>query len=531
MSLPPLTRLLALQCALGFASLNALTLSILDRGARANDEGLDTAAINTAIAEVSQAGGGTVLFPAGTYRSHSLRLRSHVELRFEAGAVLVAAPAPSQAGEAGYDPAEPNPWSEYQDFGHSHFHNSLIWGEGLENVSITGPGLIYGEGLSRGNGRASLPVGQFYAYPVGTESPDVLNADGPVSFVPRPDLKPGPFNYPNARDALPDGVGNKAIALKNCRGVLLRDFTILHGGHFALLATGVDNLTIDNLLIDTNRDGMDIDACSNVRISNCSVNSPWDDGICLKASYALGVARPCENVTITNCLVSGFNEGTLHDGRRLREPSRYHGGPMGRIKLGTEASGGFRNIAISNCVFEHCRGLALESVDGAPMEDIVVSNLTMRDIFNAPLFVRLGGRLRTPGNPGASGARRIRIDGLNATVISPEHGILVLGLPGRPVRDLSLSGVNVEFPGGGTLVDARRAYPELEKGYPEPNKFGRTTAWGLLARHVSGLRIHDVRLTTRNIDERPISRFDEVAGLEVSNSSVTLPDTDKRTSR
>ena len=87
------------------------------------------------------------------------------------------------------------------------------------------------------------------------------------------------------------GVGNKAIALKNCRNVLLRDFSILKGGHFGLLLTGVDNLTIDNLTIDTDRDGMDIDCCQNVRVSNCTVNSPWDDGICPKSSYALGYAR------------------------------------------------------------------------------------------------------------------------------------------------------------------------------------------------------------------------------------------------
>ncbi len=80
------------------------------------------------------------------------------------------------------------------------------------------------------------------------------------------------------------GVGNKSIALKNCHNVLLRDISMLHGGHFAILATGVDNLTIDNLKIDTNRDGM-IDCRRNVRISNCYVNSPWDDGICLKSSY------------------------------------------------------------------------------------------------------------------------------------------------------------------------------------------------------------------------------------------------------
>jgi polygalacturonase len=111
---------------------------------------------------------------------------------------------------------------------------------------------------------------------------------------------------PKAEDP---GVANKAIALKNCRNVLLRDFSILHGGHFGILATGVDNLTIDNLKIDTNRDGMDVDCCRNVRITNCSVNSPWDDGICLKSSFALGYARATEMVTISNCLVAGSYEG------------------------------------------------------------------------------------------------------------------------------------------------------------------------------------------------------------------------------
>ncbi len=86
------------------------------------------------------------------------------------------------------------------------------------------------------------------------------------------------------------GVGNKSIALKNCRNVILRDFAILQGGQFGILATGVDNLTIDNLKIDTNRDGMDIDCCRNVRVSNCTVNSPWDDGICLKSSFAPGLS-------------------------------------------------------------------------------------------------------------------------------------------------------------------------------------------------------------------------------------------------
>ena len=168
-------------------------------------------------------------------------------------------------------------------------------------------------------------------------------------------------------------MANKAIALKNCRNVTLRDFSILHGGHFGILATGVDNLTIDNLKIDTNRDGMDMDCCRNVRISNCSVNSPWDDGICLKSSFALGYARATEMVTISNCLVCGsFQEGAMLDGTFKRFADDEKVPRTGRIKFGTESNGGFKNITISNCVFEGCSGLAIETVDGAIVEDVSV---------------------------------------------------------------------------------------------------------------------------------------------------------------
>src|SRR5207253_5882114 len=111
-----------------------------------------------------------------------------------------------------------------------------------------------------------------------------------------------------------NGLGNKAISLKLSRNVTLKDFTILEGGHFGLLATGVDNLTIDNLRVDTNRDGFDIDSCRGVRISNSYVNSPNDDAIVLKSSYALGFPRATENVSITNSQVSAFDLGTMLDG-------------------------------------------------------------------------------------------------------------------------------------------------------------------------------------------------------------------------
>ncbi len=272
----------------------ALFHDVRNFGATGDGKSLDTAAVNRAIEDAANSGGGTVYFPAGNYLCYSIHLKSKVALYLEQGATIVAADPASDASRS-YDPAESNkPWEDYQDFGHNHWHNSLIWGEGLSDVSICGPGLIWGKGLSRGWGA------------------------GPVAEQP--------------------GVANKAIALKNCRNVLLRDFSILHGGHFGILATGVDNLTIDNLKIDTNRDGMDVDCCRNVRISNCSVNSPWDDGICLKSSFALGYARATEMVTITNCLLSGsFEEGALLDGTFKRFP------PMVRRFRAPAASNSARN--------------------------------------------------------------------------------------------------------------------------------------------------------------------------------------------
>ncbi len=80
-------------------------------------------------------------FPAGNYLSVSIRLRSNISLYLDQGATIVAA-EPSKTFR--YDPPEPNPWDAYQDFGHSHWHNSLIWGENLENISILGPGVIWG---------------------------------------------------------------------------------------------------------------------------------------------------------------------------------------------------------------------------------------------------------------------------------------------------------------------------------------------------------------------------------------------------
>jgi polygalacturonase len=444
-------------------------------GASGDGKTLDTAAINQAIETCAKAGGGTLVFPAGSYLCHSIHLRSNVALQLEQGSTIVAADA---SGGHGYDVAESNkPWEAYQDFGHNHWHNSLLWGEGLENVSITGPGLIWGKGLSRG-----------------------WEKESPLAETP--------------------GVGNKAIALKNCRNVLLRDFSILHGGHFGILATGVDNLTIDNLKIDTNRDGMDIDCCRNVRVSNCSVNSPWDDGICLKSSFGLGYARATEMVTITNCFVTGtFEEGTLLDASFKRFASATDAPRTGRIKFGTEANGGFKNITVSNCVFEGCRGLALESVDGALLEDVTISNITMRDV-STPIFMRLGARMRGPEGVPVGAVRRVIISNLVCSDVDAKSCSLISGIPGHAIENVKLSNILIQHRGGGTKEDATRTLEEKEKSYPEPNMFGTTPAQGFFIRHAQGIELSDVKIMAEKDDARPSMVLEDVKGANFSRMNL-----------
>ncbi|MGD0772028.1 MAG: glycoside hydrolase family 28 protein [Candidatus Solibacter sp.] len=399
------------------------SLDVKTFGATGDGKTLDTAAINKTIDAAAAAGGATVLFPAGNYLSYSIHLKSNVTLQLESGATLIAAD-PATDGGGGYDIPEPNQWDMYQDFGHSHFRNSLIFGESIENIAIVGTGRIWGKGLTKG---------------AGAQTP---------------------------------GMGNKSISLKNCHNVLLRDFSILHGGHFGILATGIDNLTIDNLKIDTNRDGMDVDACRNVRISNCYVNSPWDDGICLKADYALGRAKQTEFVTIANCYVSGcWEEGTMLDGTYKKFAPDVRVPHTGRIKFGTESNGGFRNITISNCVFEGCQGLALESVDGAILEDITVTNISMRDIVSAPIFLRLGNRMRGPDNTPVGTLKRVIISNLVCSNCVPGLGSIISGIPGHLIEDVKISNVQILHQGGGTKEDAAYQPPEYEETYPEPTMF------------------------------------------------------------
>jgi polygalacturonase len=483
-------------------------------GAVGDGKAVDSPAINKAIEAAATAGGGTVFFPAGTWLSFSIRLKSNVELYLSQGAIILAADSPLPGQTTGYnggtyDAAEPNTaWNDYQDYGHNHWHNSLLWGEDIHNFGITGPGLIYGKGLSFGAGPGRPPGAP--PRPAGaTVRP----------YTPR---KRGDYPMYQAEQA---GVGNKSIALKNCRNVIFRDFSILKGGHFGLLLTGVDNLTIDNLKIDTDRDGMDIDCCKNVRVSNCTVNSPWDDGICPKSSYALGYARATENLTITNCYVTGTYElGTVLDGTWKKFADDAHVYRTGRIKCGTESNGGFKNITISNCVFEGCHGLALESEDGALCEDITISNITQRDVYESPIFFRLGARLRGPKETTKVGTmQRIAVDNFVSYNNFSRVCSILSGIPDHEIKDIKMSNIYIQHQGGDYADLVKVTPPEEVEKYPDPGMFGPMPSQGFFFRHVRNLELSHVEVAPMNADPRPSFYLQEVNRADFI--AVTAPTT------
>jgi polygalacturonase len=470
--------IMLLLMPLGLQASKSVYYDVRDYGAKGDGKTIDSEAINKAIDAAANAGGGTVYFPSGTYLSYSIHLKSHIALYLDQGCTILAADFIA-ANQQNYDEAEPNSAPPYQDFGHSHWHNSLIWGENLEDISILGTGTIYGKGLTRGTPRTA-------------------------------------------------GMGDKTIALKLCHNVILKDFTITYGGHFGILATGVDNLTIDNLKMDTNRDGMDIDCCHNVHISNCSINSPWDDGICLKTSYGLGYLRSTENVTIVNCQVSGFDRGTFINGTYMRDeykkvPDRE--GPTGRIKIGTETNAGFKNIAISNCVFNFCRGLALETVDGGDIEDVSISNITMRDVVNSPIFLRLGARLRAPSGTKPGMLHRVMISNMMVYNADSHFASIVAGVPGHPVEDVKLNNIRIYYrPIDSAEAKIQKRVPEYENDYPEPERFKVLPAYGFFIRHAKNVELNNVQVSFMGKETRPPFVIDDVDGINFNNVKATNPD-------
>jgi polygalacturonase len=230
----------------------AATFNVRDYGATGNGSSNDTPAIQRAIDAANSAGGGTVLFPSGTYQSrNTIHMRSDITMRLESGATIRG------ASNDDYDSPEDNPNDAYQDYGHSHFHNAMIYGDQLTNVAFVGAGVIDGGGnLITGN-------------------PD-------------------------------DGEADKIISLTRCDGLTVGDgLTLRRGGHFAMLINGCTNVTSDHLTIDTasDRDGWNVISTTNVRITGANIAAN-DDALAFKSDYALGAKLSNGNVSVADSRLS-----------------------------------------------------------------------------------------------------------------------------------------------------------------------------------------------------------------------------------
>lgn len=433
----------------GVAAADDSRTDIRQFGAVPDGKTLATAAIQKAIGRCAAAGGGTVYFPPGRWLSGTIVLKSNVTLELEAGSTLVG------SGDIkDYPPITPKTRS-YSD---TYVRQSLIAGEDLQNVAIRGRGTIDGQGEK--------------------------------------------FHWKQYRDR------PYVIRLIGCRDVLVEDVHLRNSPMWMQQYLACERLTVRGIAVfnhaSYNNDGLDIDGCRDVSISDCTIDSD-DDALCLKST----LPQPCENVRITNCALSSH---------------------CNALKMGTESNGGFKNIAISNCTICSPRqskatygmnrgmgGISLEIVDGGVLDAVTVSNITI-DGVSSPLFMRLGNRARSfqdgDPKPGVGTFRNVVLSNIVATHAS-KIGCPIAGIPGHRIENVTLRDVRLEFEGGGTKEDAERKPAELEAAYPESKMFGPLPAYGLFCRHVKNLRLYNVQLSTAQLDARPQMAFDDAEDVRI----------------
>ncbi|OMF95318.1 hypothetical protein [Paenibacillus sp. FSL R7-0273] len=360
---------------------------------------VNTSAINNAILAASLEG-GTVVVPEGSFRVYTIRLQSGVNLYLSAGSVLSAARTDItrsyelQLGEGGnYDEPEVNLYVGLQDHGHTYFANSLMYGADIRDVMIYGPGLLDGSSLN--------DKGELEQILMGGDPHEPIRRNGPGHQG--------------------EWFGNKAIALVRCENIAFCDFSILAGGHFAIITTCVKNMYVEHILVDTNRDAFDVDCCENVTIVHSTFNSLTDDAIVLKASYGGGIFMPLRNVLIEDCIVSGYDIGSVYAKTYTQDKliATDRCGPTARVKLGTESTCGYDLVTVRRVQFKRSRGFALEAVDGADLSNIIFEDSTMEDVSSSPIFIKAGDRGRFPvtGNstgedfiPAGDAAPNVRLD-------------------------------------------------------------------------------------------------------------------------
>ncbi len=489
-----LAALIGSPAAAASALANGGIEDVRKHGARGDGKAIDSPAINRAVRAANKRGGGVVLVPPGRYLSFSIRLLDNVTLALSAGAVIEAAD-PDTHGR-NYDPPENYLEEQFQDFGITHVHNSLIYADGASNIGIVGPGLLHGVGLDRDG-----PNDRWWQ----REHWQSAKALG---------ITPRELVLRDPKEAAMVGRGNRAVGLRDCRNVRLQDFSILQGGHFGIIAHGCTNMQVDGIMIDTDRDGIDIDCCRDVRVTNCVVNAPKDDAIVLKSSGALGRTVVCEDILVQGCKTMGFLMGSFFDG--TYRPSDYGApdgsGALGRIKMGTETIGGFRNVRIADCICTNSRGILVGIVDGGTMENVTISGINLHRPFNHPLFVHHAARMRAPKGTPVGRIRGVRFEDVQVTGADMRYPCGVEGIADAPVEDVSFSNIDVTSAGGGTAADAALDPEYRRETSLEVSYLKTLPAHGFYARHARRLRIKDCSFAVERPDARPTVALRNVDG-------------------
>lgn len=432
--------------------------------------------IQKAIDDCHAAGGGRVVLPAGIYLCGTVIMKDNVELHLEQGASILGSTNPSYLPHQ-----ETTPYRSLKD---EIGWYSIFYAAGAKHIAITGAGTIDGQGANQ---------------------------------VPR--VEGG-----GDRDGRP-----RNILFISCSDVRVTGITLRNSGMWNVHLLDCEDVLVNDIKVynhsNRNNDGIDIDGSRRVLLTN-SIFDSGDDAICLKSTGP----SPCEDVVISNCVVSSFCNG---------------------IKMGTESTGGFRNINISNCIIKPSvhpdkpdptrnpsaigiTGLSLEIVDGGAMEGISVNNLTIEGT-NCPIYVRLGGRNRKHRDdapePATGSMKNITISNVTA-YNSGNFACSVTGIPGHKVENVRLNNIHIIQQGGleeGDYLKSLNDVAEDIKGYPQPTVWRNLPVCGLFIRHVDGLSVTNFSINTLEPDPRPLFMAHDVNNLVIKgvyagdNVDIAIP--------